>query len=122
MLIVAHFAPRSLPLFCVFLQPGCDVQNTLVNNLFKFFGSEELQAKYLPMLATDTVGSFCLSEESSGTDAFALKCRAEKSGDYYTLNGTKMWITSAAEAGVYLVMANTDFSKARLSLTRQRKK
>ena len=98
------------------------MQNTLVNNLFKFFGSEELQAKYLPMLATDTVGSFCLSEESSGTDAFALKCRAEKSGDYYTLNGTKMWITSAAEAGVYLVMANTDFSKARLSLTRQRKK
>ena len=104
--------------FCrAHLQVCCDVQNTLVNNLFKFFGSEALQEKFLPRLATDTVGSFCLSEASSGTDAFALKARAEKKGDYYVLNGTKMWITSAAEAGVYLVMANTDFSKGYRGIT-----
>ncbi|KJE89981.1 acyl-Coenzyme A dehydrogenase [Capsaspora owczarzaki ATCC 30864] len=73
--------------------------------------------KYLPRLATDMVGSFCLSEAGSGSDAFALQTKAEKKGDDYILNGTKMWITNAAEAGVFLVMANADFSKGYKGIT-----
>ncbi len=68
----------------------CDVQNTLVNNVFKIWGSEEMKAAIYPRLAGDTVGSFCLSEAGSGSDAFALKTRADKSGDIYTING-KYW-------------------------------
>ncbi|GAM24011.1 hypothetical protein SAMD00019534_071860 [Acytostelium subglobosum LB1] len=85
-----------------------DVQNTLINNCIKRYGNEEQKAKYLPKLATEMVGSFCLSETSAGSDAFSLKTRAEKQGDYYVINGSKAWITNAKEAGVYIVMANID--------------
>lgn len=54
------------------------------------------------------IGSFCLSEAESGSDAFSLKTRAEKQKDYYVINGSKMWISSAELAGVFLVMANVD--------------
>lgn len=54
------------------------------------------------------IGSFCLSEAGSGSDAFSLKTRAEKKGDYYIINGSKMWISLAEHAGVFFVMANTD--------------
>lgn len=83
-----------------------DVQNTLVNRIFKDFGNEEQKRQWLPRLTSDTVGSFCLSEPSSGSDAFSLKTTARKDGDYYILNGTKAWITNSGEAGVFLVMAN----------------
>lgn len=56
------------------------------------------------------VGSFCLSEAESGSDAFSLKTRAEKHNDYYIINGSKMWISNAENAGVFLVMANADTS------------
>jgi alkylation response protein AidB-like acyl-CoA dehydrogenase len=52
-----------------------DVQNTLVNNAFMRWGSEALKKKYLPQLASGKVGSYCLSESSSGSDAFALKTK-----------------------------------------------
>ena len=52
------------------------------------------------------VGSFCLSEVGSGSDAFALDTKAEKQGDFYVINGSKMWITNAEHAGVFLVFAN----------------
>lgn len=83
-----------------------DVQNTLVNNAFLRWGNDSVKEKYLPILTTQKVGSYCLSESSSGSDAFALKTRAEKKGDHYILNGQKLWITNANEAGVYIVMAN----------------
>ena len=54
------------------------------------------------------MGSFCLSEAESGSDAFSLKTRAEKHKDYYIINGSKMWISNAEHAGVFLVMANVD--------------
>ena len=54
------------------------------------------------------MGSFCLSEAEAGSDAFALKTRAEKHKDYYVINGSKMWISNAEHAGVFLVMANVD--------------
>ncbi|CAG5134905.1 unnamed protein product, partial [Candidula unifasciata] len=84
----------------------CDVQNTLVNMLIVRLGTEEQKRKYLPRLATDMIGSFCLSEAESGSDAFSLRTSAVLDKGYYILNGTKVWITNAEHAGVFLVMAN----------------
>lgn len=94
-----------------------DVQNTLVETAFRKWGSSELQAKYLPALATDTLGSFCLSEWGSGSDAFALKTTATRDGNDWILNGTKAWITNSHEAGVFIVMANIDPTKGYKGIT-----
>jgi alkylation response protein AidB-like acyl-CoA dehydrogenase len=83
-----------------------DVQNTLVNNAFMRWGSESLKKKYLPQLATGKVGSYCLSESSSGSDAFALKTKAAKKDGKYILNGQKLWITNAGEADIFIIIAN----------------
>ncbi|MCC5913468.1 MAG: acyl-CoA dehydrogenase [Balneolaceae bacterium] len=85
-----------------------DVQNTLVNNAFLNWGSEAVKEKFLPLLATEKVGAYCLSEAGSGSDAFALKCSAKEDGDAYILNGTKLWITNANEADIFLVFANVN--------------
>ncbi|CAF2242544.1 unnamed protein product [Rotaria magnacalcarata] len=85
-----------------------DLQNTLLNRLILSCGTEEQKHDYLPRMAKNLVASFCLSEPTSGSDAFALKTTAKKQGDYYVLNGTKMWISNAEISGVYLVMANTN--------------
>tara|TARA_B100000989_G_scaffold291290_1_gene265594 strand:+ start:10724 stop:11884 length:1161 start_codon:yes stop_codon:yes gene_type:complete len=85
-----------------------DVQNTLVNNAFLNFGFGDIQAKYLPQLATEKVGAYCLSEASSGSDAFALKATAKEDGDHYVLNGAKLWITNANEADIFIVFATVD--------------
>jgi alkylation response protein AidB-like acyl-CoA dehydrogenase len=85
-----------------------DVQNTLVNYPINRYGSDALKAKYLPRLTRDTIGAYALSEPSSGSDAFALATRAERRGDAWVLTGRKMWITNGAEAGIYVVFANTD--------------
>ncbi|XP_020027364.1 short/branched chain specific acyl-CoA dehydrogenase, mitochondrial [Castor canadensis] len=86
----------------------CDIQNTIVNKLIKKHGTEEQKATYLPKLISETVGSFCLSEAGAGSDAFALKTRADKSGNYYVINGSKMWISSAEYAGLFVVFANVN--------------
>ena len=83
-----------------------DVQNTLVNNAFLNWGSDEIQERYLPQLASEKVGAYCLSEAGSGSDAFALKATAKDEGDHYVLNGAKLWITNANEADIFLVFAN----------------
>lgn len=85
-----------------------DVQNTLVNNAFLRWGSDEVNKRFLPQLATEKVGAYCLSEAGSGSDAFALKCSAKEDGDSYIVNGTKLWITNAHEAAIFLVFANVD--------------
>lgn len=85
-----------------------DVQNTLVINAFNNFASESLQEKYLPQLATDKVGAYCLSEAGSGSDAFALKTSAKEMDDHFVLNGSKLWITNANEADIFLVFANVN--------------
>ena len=85
-----------------------DVQNTLVNNAFVNFASDHLKEKYLPQLATEKVGAYCLSEAGSGSDAFALKTTAKEDGDDFVLNGSKLWITNANEADIFLVMANVN--------------
>ncbi len=94
-----------------------DVQNTLVNNALLRWSTPEQKAKYLPNMVTQTVGSYALSESSSGSDAFALQTRATLDGDHYVLNGRKMWITSGREAGLYIVMANVDPSKGHRGIT-----
>jgi alkylation response protein AidB-like acyl-CoA dehydrogenase len=85
-----------------------DVQNTLVNNAFIRWGSEALKEKYLPLLTTEHVGAYALSEAGSGSDAFALSTRATAAGDGYRLTGRKLWITNGAEAELYIVFANID--------------
>lgn len=62
-------------------------------------------------ISNSQVGSYCLSEASCGADAFALKTSAKRDGDHWVLNGEKMWISNAEHAGVFIVMANIDFSK-----------
>ncbi|KAK4689677.1 short-chain 2-methylacyl-CoA dehydrogenase, partial [Tremellales sp. Uapishka_1] len=96
-----------------------DVHNTLVNTVFRTYGSDAIKEKWLPGLSTDTVGSFCLSEPASGSDAFALQTTAklDKSGDFYVLNGSKMWISNSAEADTFLVFANVDPSKGYKGIT-----
>lgn len=83
-----------------------DVQNTLVNNAFLRWGNDDMKQRFLPQLATEKVGAYCLSEAGSGSDAFALKCSAKEDGDSYILNGTKLWITNANEAEIFLVFAS----------------
>jgi len=94
-----------------------DVHNTLVNNCVLRWGNEEQHARYLPRLAGDTLGAFALSEAGSGSDAFALACKADQKGDHWELTGQKLWITNGAEAGLYIVFANTDFSQGYKGIT-----
>ena len=85
-----------------------DVQNTLVNYPIARYGSDDIKARYLPRLTSETVGAYALSEASSGSDAFGLQTTATRVGDHYVLNGRKMWITNGAEAEIYVVFANVD--------------
>jgi alkylation response protein AidB-like acyl-CoA dehydrogenase len=94
-----------------------DVQNTLVNNALLRWGTDEQKARYYPKLASEWVGAYALSEADSGSDAFALACRAEDQGDHYSLTGRKLWITNAAEAELFIVMATIDPSKGYKGIT-----
>ncbi len=85
-----------------------DVQNTLVTNAILKWGNDSQKENYLPKMATSWVGAYALSESSSGSDAFALKLKAEKKGDKYILNGSKLWITNGNEANLFIVFANID--------------
>ena len=85
-----------------------DVQNTLVNNAFIRWGNDDQKKRYLPKMAADTVGAYALSEAASGSDAFGLQTKAELKGSDYVLNGRKLWITNAKEAGIFVLFANLD--------------
>ena len=82
-----------------------DVQNTLVISALMKWANATQKKQWLPRLAKNLTGAYALSEAASGSDAFALQCRAAKDGDSYVLNGSKLWITNAAEAGLFLVFA-----------------
>jgi alkylation response protein AidB-like acyl-CoA dehydrogenase len=94
-----------------------DVQNTLVNNALIRWGSEAQKRQYLPKMAADTVGAYALSEAASGSDAFALQTRAELKGSEYVLNGRKLWITNAKEAGLFILFATLDPAKGYKGIT-----
>src|SRR5450755_3364547 len=85
-----------------------DVQNTICNNAMLKWGSAAQKAKYLPRLAANMVASYALSEAGSGSDAFAMATRADDHGDHFLLNGRKLWITNASEAGFFLLFANAN--------------
>ena len=85
-----------------------DVQNTICNNAVLRWGDAAQKARYLPRLAENTVASYALSEAGAGSDAFALATRAEDQGGHFLLNGRKLWITNAAEAGLFLLFANAN--------------
>jgi alkylation response protein AidB-like acyl-CoA dehydrogenase len=85
-----------------------DVQNTLVNNAILRWASEEQKKKYLPKMASEWVGAYALSEAGSGSDAFALQCRAQDKGDHWLLNGQKLWITNGKEASLFIMLTTVD--------------
>ncbi|MGH7585955.1 MAG: acyl-CoA dehydrogenase [Gemmatimonadales bacterium] len=94
-----------------------DVHNTLFNNAMLRWGSPEQHERYFPRLTQDLLAAFALSEPASGSDAFALETKAEDKGDHWELTGRKFWITNGAEAGIFIVFANTDFSKGYKGIT-----
>ena len=94
-----------------------DVHNTLVTTALLRSANEEQKRRYLPRMATDLLGAFALSEPGSGSDAFALATRAELKGDHWELTGRKFWITSGAEAGIFVIFANVDPSKGYKGIT-----
>jgi len=85
-----------------------DVQNTLVNNALLRWANPKQKKRYLPRMAADIAGAYALSEAGSGSDAFALQTRAERKGSDYILNGRKLWITNAKEAGIFVLFATVD--------------
>ena len=85
-----------------------DVQNTLVVNALLRWGSDDLKRRYLPSLADGTVGAYALSEAGSGSDAFALTTRGADTPDGFVLNGRKLWITNAQEAGLFIIFATVN--------------
>jgi len=94
-----------------------DVHNTLVASALLRWATAEQRQKYLPRLAADTVGAYALSEAASGSDAFALQTRADKRGSDYVLNGRKLWISNAKEAGLFIVFATVDASAGYKGIT-----
>src|SRR6185312_10159550 len=94
-----------------------DVQNTLVTTPIRLWGTDALRQHYLPLLAGGKVGAYALSEADSGSDAFGLKTKAEKKGGEWVITGRKLFITNGAEAEVFIVFANTDFSQGYKGIT-----
>jgi len=94
-----------------------DVQNTLVIEPLLQWASDDQKARYLPKLASGTVGAYALSEPESGSDAFGLQTKATTHGTAWRLEGRKLWITNGAEASVYIIFANSDFAKGYKGIT-----
>ena len=85
-----------------------DVQNTLVTNALLRWGNDDVKQRFLPALASKTVGAYALSESGSGSDAFAMAARATAADGGFVVNGRKLWITNANEADLFIVFANVN--------------
>ncbi|CAL8076820.1 unnamed protein product [Calicophoron daubneyi] len=94
-----------------------DIQNTLIIEMVKKLATKEQKSHWLPRLASDTIGSFCLTELTAGSDAFALRTVAKRDGDDYLISGDKAWTSNSKEAGLFVVMANADPSKGYKGIT-----
>ena len=94
-----------------------DVHNTLCVNALRRWGTDAQQKRWLPKLAMDTVGAYALSEAGSGSDAFALKTQAEVASGGFRLNGRKLWISNAREAGLFILFATIDPSAGYRGIT-----
>jgi isovaleryl-CoA dehydrogenase len=83
--------------------------SNLCVNQIRLHGTEAQKRRYLPKLISgEHVGALAMSEPGAGSDVVAMRTRAERKGDRYVLNGTKMWITNGPEAEVLVVYAKTD--------------
>jgi alkylation response protein AidB-like acyl-CoA dehydrogenase len=92
--------------------------NSLCANHINLFGSEAQKKKYLTRLASgQTLGAWALTEAGAGSDAAALKTRAERAGDHWILNGSKLFITNGSLAEICVVMALTDPAKGRKGIS-----
>jgi alkylation response protein AidB-like acyl-CoA dehydrogenase len=94
-----------------------DVQNTLVVNALLRWGTPSQRERFMPDLCRSCVGAYALSEAGAGSDAFALTTRAVRDGDGFVLDGAKLWITNAHEAGLFLVFATVDPSAGHRGIT-----
>jgi butyryl-CoA dehydrogenase/short/branched chain acyl-CoA dehydrogenase len=94
-----------------------DVQNTLVNNALLRYSNADQKKRYLPRMASETVGAYALSEAGSGSDAFAMQTRAQIKGTDYVINGRKLWITNAKESGLFILFATIDPSAGYKGIT-----
>lgn len=82
--------------------------HNMVVGMIDRHGDDRQRAEWVPALAAmETLGSYCLTEPGAGSDAAALRTRAERVGDQYVLNGVKQFISGAGAAGIYVVMART---------------
>ncbi|USK70122.1 acyl-CoA dehydrogenase [Peribacillus asahii] len=107
-IIAIHEISKVSPTVGVILS----VHTSVGTNPIVYFGTEEQKQHYVPKLASgEWLGAFCLTEPSAGSDAASLKTKAVKEGDHYRINGSKVFITNAGEADVYIVFASTDPSK-----------
>jgi len=85
-----------------------DVQNTLVINALLRWGTEDVKRRYLPKMASSTIGAYALSEAGSGSDAFAMATRAVERDAEWVISGRKLWITNGNEADLFIVFANVN--------------
>jgi alkylation response protein AidB-like acyl-CoA dehydrogenase len=92
--------------------------NSLCSNHLNLFANEEQKKKYLTRLASgQTLGAWGLTEPGAGSDAAALKTRAQKKGDHWILNGSKIFITNGSLAEISVVLAVTDPEKKRKGIS-----
>ena len=114
--------------FCIAMEEICkvdasigivvSVHNSLVNWIIETYGSDYLKEKYLPKLTSgEVIGAYCLSEPEAGSDATKQHTLAEHKDGYWVLNGMKNWISTAHNAGLYVVFAQTDVSKGYKGIT-----
>ncbi len=100
------------------LSTALSVHNSLTSAAILRFGSEEQKRFWLPKMAGgEVLGAFALTETQAGSDAAALRCRAEKRGNGWRLNGTKQFVTSGATAGLVLVFAVSDKAAGKKGLS-----
>ncbi len=91
--------------------------NLCVNQIHRN-GNVEQKARYLPKLVSgEHVGALAMSEPNAGSDVVSMKLRADKRGDHYVLNGSKMWITNGPDANVYVIYAKTEPEKGAHGMT-----
>jgi alkylation response protein AidB-like acyl-CoA dehydrogenase len=94
-----------------------DVQNTLVANALMRWGSDAARSRWLPALASRSIGAYALSEAAAGSDAFSMTTRATRQGGDWSLSGRKLWISNADEADLFLVFATVDPSAGHRGVT-----
>jgi alkylation response protein AidB-like acyl-CoA dehydrogenase len=96
----------------------CSVNNSLVCFNIEKYGTDAQKEKYLrPLASGKALGAYSLSESVSGSDAAGLQCYAEKKGDHYIVNGTKMWVTNGASSDYVVCFIRTDKSHKTKGIT-----